>query len=77
MGCTSSLMEFEGAVTVDESGHYITVHVVAEPSEATKAVIAEQEAEAERAAEAALAAEAAPGVDAELRAPAEVAQSRA
>jgi hypothetical protein len=25
-------MEFEGAVTVDDSGHYITVHLVAEPA---------------------------------------------
>jgi hypothetical protein len=31
LGCTESLMEFEGAVTVDGSGHYITVHLVAEP----------------------------------------------
>ena len=66
VGCTSSLMEFEGAVTVDESGHYITVHVVAEPSEATKAVIAAQEAEAAQAAEAALVAEAALAADAAL-----------
>ena len=33
VGCTDSLMEFEGAVTVDESGHYLTVHLVAEPSQ--------------------------------------------
>ena len=32
VGCTDSLMEFEGAVTVDDSGHYITVHLVAEPA---------------------------------------------
>jgi hypothetical protein len=32
VGCTESLMEFEGAVTVDESGHYLTFHLVAEPS---------------------------------------------
>ena len=44
-------MEFEGAVTVDDRGRYITVHVVAEPSEATKAVQAAQAAEAEQAAE--------------------------
>jgi hypothetical protein len=25
-------MEFEGAVTVDGSGHYLTVHLVAEPA---------------------------------------------
>jgi hypothetical protein len=31
LGCTESLMEFEGAVTIDDSGHYITVHLVAEP----------------------------------------------
>jgi hypothetical protein len=30
--CTESLMEFEGAVTVDASGHYVTVHIVAEPA---------------------------------------------
>ena len=51
VGTTESLMEFEGAVTVDDSGHYITVHVVAEPSEATKAAqaarVAEEEAQAE------------------------------
>jgi hypothetical protein len=38
-------------VTVDDKGRYITVHVVAEPSEATKAVQAAQAAEAEQAAE--------------------------
>ena len=32
VGCTESLMEFEGAVTIDDSGHYITVHIVAEPA---------------------------------------------
>ena len=32
VGCTDSLMEFEGAVTIDDSGHYITVHLVAEPA---------------------------------------------
>jgi hypothetical protein len=32
VGCTESLMEFEGAVTLDDSGHYVTVHLVAEPS---------------------------------------------
>ena len=32
VGCTESLMEFEGAVTVDDGGHYLTVHVVAEPA---------------------------------------------
>lgn len=63
VGCTSSLMEFEGAVTVDESGHYITVHVVAEPSEATRAAIA---AEATQAAEADEAAEAVLSVPAEI-----------
>jgi hypothetical protein len=51
VSCTDSLMDFEGAVTVDEKGRYLTVHVVAEPSEATKAVQAAQAAEAERAAE--------------------------
>jgi hypothetical protein len=33
VGCTDSLMEFEGAVTVDGSGHYLTVHLVAEPAQ--------------------------------------------
>lgn len=28
--CTESMMEFEGAVTVDDRGHFITVHLVAE-----------------------------------------------
>ncbi|GAA2168676.1 hypothetical protein [Pedococcus bigeumensis] len=51
VSCTDSLMDFEGAVTVDDKGRYITVHVVAEPSEATKAVQAAQAAEAEREAE--------------------------
>ena len=51
MSCTDSLMDFEGAVTVDDKGRYITVHVVAEPSEATKALQAAQAAEAEQAAE--------------------------
>ena len=46
VGCTDTLMEFEAAVTVDASGHYVTLHVVAEPSEATKAVIAERAGEA-------------------------------
>lgn len=55
VSCTDSLMDFEGAVTVDDKGQYITVHVVAEPSEAVKAVLAERAAEAER--EAAQAAE--------------------
>jgi hypothetical protein len=32
VACTQTLMEFEGAVTVDDAGHYLTVHVVAEPS---------------------------------------------
>ena len=31
VGCTESLMEFEGAVTIDDSGHYVTVNIVAEP----------------------------------------------
>jgi hypothetical protein len=30
--CNDSLMEFEGAVTVDDRGHFITVHLVAEPA---------------------------------------------
>lgn len=38
VGCTDSLMEFEGAVTVDDSGHYITVHLVAEPAPAAEPV---------------------------------------
>ena len=32
VGCTERLMEFEGAVTVGDGGHYLTVHVVAEPA---------------------------------------------
>ena len=51
VSCTDSLMDFEGAVTVDDKGRFITVHVVAEPSEAMKAMQAAQAAEAERAAE--------------------------
>ena len=46
VGCTDTLMEFEAAVTVDDSGHYVTVHLVAEPSEATKAVIVQRADEA-------------------------------
>lgn len=46
IGCTDSLMEFEGAVTVDDRGHYITVHVVAEPSAATMdAIVARRDAD--------------------------------
>jgi hypothetical protein len=44
-------MDFEGAVTVDDKGRYITVHVVAEPSDAMKAAQAAQAAEAEQEAE--------------------------
>src|SRR5262245_2622588 len=33
VACTESLMEFEGAITVDGSGHYVTVHLVAEPAQ--------------------------------------------
>ena len=55
VSCTDSLMDFQAAVTVDDKGRYITVHVVAEPSDATKATQAARAAEAER--EAALAAE--------------------
>ncbi|SDP15832.1 hypothetical protein SAMN04489867_1579 [Pedococcus dokdonensis] len=51
VSCTDSLMDFESAVTVDDKGRYITVHLVAEPSEATKTLQAAQAAEAERAAE--------------------------
>lgn len=51
VSCTDSLMDFEGALTVDDKGRYLTVHVVAEPSEAMKAAQAAQAAEAERAAE--------------------------
>jgi hypothetical protein len=51
VSCTDSLMDFEGALTVDDKGRYITVHVVAEPSEAMKAMQAAQAAEAEQAAE--------------------------
>jgi len=42
VGCTDSLMEFEGAVTVDDSGHYITVHLVAEPAPAAEPVPASE-----------------------------------
>jgi hypothetical protein len=31
LACTDSLMEFEGAVTIDSSGHFITVRLLAEP----------------------------------------------
>ena len=31
LACTDSLMEFEAAATVDGSGHYLTVHLLAEP----------------------------------------------
>jgi hypothetical protein len=31
VSCTDSIMEFEGAVTFDEAGHYVTVNIVAEP----------------------------------------------
>ena len=51
VSCTDSLMDFEAAVTVDDKGRFITVHVVAEPSESTKAHYAAQAAEAERTAE--------------------------
>ena len=50
VGCTDTLMEFEAAVTVDERGRYVTVHVVAEPSEATRAVIVQRADEAAEAA---------------------------
>lgn len=43
VGCTDSLMEFEGAVTIDESGHYITVHVVAEPAAVSQDALAVQD----------------------------------
>ena len=33
VACTESLMEFEGAVTVDDSAHYVTVHLVAQPAQ--------------------------------------------
>lgn len=50
IGCTDSLMEFEGAVTVDDSGHFITVHVVAEPSATTMDAIVARRAADEAAA---------------------------
>jgi len=43
VGCTESLMEFEGAVTLDDSGHYLTVHVVAEPSTPVEGAEASEE----------------------------------
>ena len=33
LACTDRLMEFEAAATVDGSGHYLTVHLLAEPPE--------------------------------------------
>src|SRR6478672_11067777 len=42
VGCTDTLMEFEGAVTVDDSGHYVTVHLVAEPAPAAEPVPASE-----------------------------------
>jgi hypothetical protein len=32
VSCNESLMDFEGAVTVDADGHYVTVQIVAEPA---------------------------------------------
>ena len=46
VSCTDSLMDFEGAVTVDDKGRYLTVHVVAEPSDAMKTAQEAQDAEA-------------------------------
>ena len=65
VSCTDSLMDFEAAVTVDDKGRYITVHIVAEPSEAMKALQAARAAEAEREAE--LAAQAAEAEAAQAR----------
>ena len=65
VSCTDSLMDFQAAVTVDDKGRYITVHIVAEPSEAMKAAQAAQAAEAEREAE--LAAQAAEAEAAQAR----------
>ena len=65
VSCTDSLMDFEAAVTVDDKGRYLTVHLVAEPSEAMKAAQAAQAAEAEREAE--LAAQAAEAEAAQTR----------
>jgi hypothetical protein len=59
VSCTDSLMDFEGALTVDDKGRYLTVHVVAEPSDAMKAAQAARAAEAEREAELAAQSEAA------------------
>lgn len=59
VSCTDSLMDFEGALTVDDKGRYLTVHLVAEPSDAMKAAQAARAAEAEREAELAAQAEAA------------------
>jgi hypothetical protein len=36
LGSSDSLMELEGAMTVTESGQYITVHLVAEPATVTQ-----------------------------------------
>ena len=33
LACTDRLMEFEAATTVDANGHYLTVHLLAEPPE--------------------------------------------
>lgn len=35
VGCSDSLMEFEGAMTIDGSGHYVTAMIVAEPARVT------------------------------------------
>ncbi|NYG08019.1 hypothetical protein BJ986_002506 [Phycicoccus badiiscoriae] len=51
VGCTDSLMELEGAVTIDESGHYITVHVVAEPAVVSRVSLVAQDGRRDEAAE--------------------------
>jgi hypothetical protein len=32
VGCTETLMEFEGSLTLEDTGQYLTVHLLAEPS---------------------------------------------
>jgi hypothetical protein len=43
VACTESLMEFEGALTVDDRGHYVTVHLVAEPAVMPEPVVGDAE----------------------------------
>jgi hypothetical protein len=40
LSSSDSLMELEGALTVDDSGRYVTVHVVAEPTTVPEPAVA-------------------------------------